>query len=101
MNRITARDALYHPFLAPNSDQIFGIHSNLDDPAAVEDDELFPHPPGLGVCGQHHHQTKNGDWVVFVGYDEKGEAEWEQIEAGQGQAIGSKPCEFHEGFFYN
>jgi len=42
--RITARGALYHPFLAPDEEERAGQPSN----GIIErdDDELFPHPPG-------------------------------------------------------
>lgn len=96
VRRVTAREALYLPFLAPDLDEI----TSVEDPATLDEDSHFPHPPGCGVCEMHHTQTKAGDWMVFVGLDEKGEEEWEQIEAGQGQAIGSKPCEFHQDFPY-
>jgi cell division control protein 7 len=101
VNRITARDALYHPFLVPDTEELMAAHDHPDGPIELDEDELFPHPPGLGVCEHHHHQAKDSEWIVFVGYDEKGQEEWEHIEPGQGQAIGTKPCEFHEGFFYN
>ncbi len=38
--RITPRDALNHPFLR--------------DPSEPDDDEMFPHPYGEGVCGHLH-----------------------------------------------
>jgi cell division control protein 7 len=99
VDRITAHEALYHPFLAPDMEELIAAQANPDHPIELDEDELFPHPPGSGICGNHHDLTKNGDCIVFVGYDEKGEEEWEHIAAGQGQAIGTKPCEFHEGFY--
>lgn len=98
VRRITARDALYHPFLAPDLDELTTANEHSIE---LDEDQLFPHPPGYGVCESHHRQTEGGDWVVFVGVNEKGDEEWEPIEAGQGQAIGSRPCEFHEDFYYN
>ena len=47
--RITARDALYHPFLA---------EFNEFDPGEIAkkgDDAFFPHPAGTGVCSEYHH----------------------------------------------
>lgn len=93
--RITARDALYHPFLASDNEDIQDAIDAGLNPAQLEDDELFPHPPGEGICGGNHMQDESGDWRVRIGVDRDGNEVWETIEAGEGQAIGSKPCEFH------
>lgn len=75
--RITARDALYHPFLI--------------DPSQPEDDELFPHPWGQGVCGEHHDRCYlTGELQIWF------DGEMFKVKAGQYTAIGSKPCEFHK-----
>ncbi|KAI6152289.1 kinase-like protein [Pisolithus tinctorius] len=78
--RITPRDALYHPFLA--------------DPSEPEDDDLFPHPFGEGVCGKYHYIDKvTKDPYVLVNVD--GKESVRRLVAGEGIAIGKDPCEFH------
>ena len=78
--RITPRGALYHPFLA--------------DPSEPEDDELFPHPFGEGVCGKWHFidpVTEEQSVIVHV----EGKEQVRRVVAGEGIAIGNWPCEFH------
>ncbi|KAF8842665.1 kinase-like protein [Paxillus ammoniavirescens] len=82
--RITARGALYHPFLA--------------DPSEPEDDELFPHPFGEGVCRKYHFLDDVTDEpCVLIHVDE--EEKVRRLVAGEGLAIGSRPCEFHRKEF--
>lgn len=77
IHRITARDALYHPFLH-------------EEPG---DDAFFPHPFGLGACGALHERSDDGDLLVMrvVG----NERMVRYVESGEGIAIGDQPCEFH------
>jgi len=98
--RISARDALYHPFLAL---------PGLDEGGEGEDDELVPHPFGQGVCGSLHFRDEmtddlcvfvplsaNVDMGVGVGW-EAGNATpvTKTLVSGEGIAIGGAPCEFH------
>lgn len=78
--RITPRGALYHPFLT--------------DPSEPEDDELFPHPSGEGVCQKYHFKdTVTEEHCVLLNID--GQEKVRRLVAGEGIAIGSTPCEFH------
>ncbi|KAH7930636.1 kinase-like protein [Leucogyrophana mollusca] len=82
--RITPRGALYHPFLA--------------DPSEPEDDELFPHPFGEGVCGKWHFVDEvTEEQCVYVHVN--GEKKVRRLMAGEGTAIGGWPCEFHREEF--
>lgn len=82
--RITPRGALYHPFLA--------------DPSEPEDDDLFPHPFGEGVCGRYHYTDKvTEEPYVLVNAD--GKESVRRLVAGEGIAIGKEPCEFHRKEF--
>lgn len=82
--RITPRGALYHPFLA--------------DPSEPEDDDLFPHPFGEGVCGRYHYTDKvTEEPYVLVNAD--GKESVRRLVAGEGIAIGKDPCEFHNKDF--
>lgn len=78
--RITPRGALYHPFLA--------------EPSEPEDDELFPHPFGEGVCGKWHFMDPVTEEQCVIVHDE-GKEQARGVLAGEGIAIGSWPCEFH------
>lgn len=104
VRRCTAREALYHPFLAPDEEEVSQarVLAGVEKGASfnpLDEDECFPHPPGEGVCAKYHEQDLDtGDWKVFIGLTEDGEYDWQTIEAGEGQAIGSKPCEFHRDF---
>lgn len=109
VRRITARAALYHPFLAPDKEDTERLEkyrqaqekSTPDTteeeetdaqqlPLEMEDDELFPHPPGRGACAdQHEYNDEEEQWMVEIG------DKWEVIEAGEGQAIGKRGCEYH------
>lgn len=107
VRRCTARDALYHPFLAPDAHeeerarQAVASSEGEQGLIVLDEDECFPHPAGEGRCQMHHMQDpETGDWKVFIGIDEHGKQEWHTIEAGEGQAIGSRPCEFHRDFEY-
>lgn len=100
--RITARDALYHPFLKADAHEIAQARAAYPEyPTELEDDEFFPHPFGQGICGQHHQIDSNGDCKVFIGLDPEDESHWIPVEAGEGQAIGSQPCEFHRVYVYS
>ncbi|KAI9574815.1 kinase-like protein [Boletus coccyginus] len=82
--RITPRGALYHPFLA--------------DPSQPEDDELFPHPSGEGLCQKYHFKDAvTEEHCVLLHTD--GQEKVRRLVAGEGIAIGSAPCEFHERDF--
>ncbi|KAI5987777.1 kinase-like protein [Pisolithus marmoratus] len=82
--RITPRDALYHPFLV--------------DPSEPEDDDIFPHPFGEGVCGRYHYIDKvTEEPYVLVNAD--GKESVRRLVAGEGIAIGKDPCEFHSKDF--
>ncbi|KAH7887499.1 kinase-like protein [Phlebopus sp. FC_14] len=82
--RITPRGALYHPFLA--------------DPMEPEDDALFPHPFGEGVCRKYHFLDEvTEEPCVLVNVD--GEEKVRSLVAGEGIAIGGNPCEFHRKEF--
>ncbi|KAG1752500.1 kinase-like protein [Suillus paluster] len=77
--RITPRGALYHPFLA--------------DPSEPEDDDLFPHQFGDGVCGKWHFVDEGDEQCVII-YDGE-EEKVRRVMSGEGIAIGRWPCEFH------
>ncbi|KAG2156352.1 kinase-like protein [Suillus clintonianus] len=83
--RITPRGALYHPFLA--------------DPSEPEDDDLFPHPFGDGVCGKWHYVDEGTDEQCVVIIDE-GTEKGRRVMSGEGIAIGRWPCEFHRNECY-
>lgn len=83
--RITPRGALYHPFLA--------------DPSEPEDDDLFPHPFGDGVCGKWHYVDEGTDEQCVIILDE-GEQKGRRVTSGEGIAIGRWPCEFHRSQCY-
>ncbi|KAG1768655.1 kinase-like protein [Suillus occidentalis] len=83
--RITPRGALYHPFLA--------------DPSEPEDDDLFPHPFGDGVCGKWHYVDEGTDEQCVIILDE-GEQKGRRVMSGEGIAIGRWPCEFHRNECY-
>lgn len=82
--RITPRGALYHPFLVDHSEP--------------EDDELFPHPAGEGLCQKYHFKdTVTEEHCVLLNSD--GQEQVRRLVAGEGIAIGSAPCEFHKREF--
>ena len=82
--RITPRGALYHPFLT--------------DPSEPEDDELFPHPSGEGLCQKYHFKDAvTEEHCVLLNTD--GQEKVRRLVAGEGIAIGSAPCEFHKRDF--
>lgn len=95
-SRITARDALYHPFLIESSEPLYGPTQSSSNVTDIDngDDDHCPHPIGEGVCGQYHdidrkkkkHRvqipTPNGDIFHFVQF-------------GEGIPIGKRPCKFH------
>lgn len=76
--RITARGALYHPFLAENT---------------CEDDEFFPHPLGDGLCGKYHFRDSVTEEHCITKIGKPGEVR--RLHAGEGIAIGAHPCEYH------
>ena len=77
--RMTARGALYHPFL-------YEEHA--------PDDDYFPHPLGQGVCGMFHFRDSVTEehCVTGVGVDGSGV---KRLSAGEGIPIGRRACEFH------
>ena len=79
VKRITARDALYHPFLKGEGD--------------VSDDNFFPHPFGRGVCGMYHFKDSVSEDLCVI--DHQG---MRKVNAGEGIAIGYQPCEFHKNY---
>lgn len=84
--RITPRGALYHAFLA--------------DPSEAEDDELFPHPAGEGVCQKYHFKDAvTEEHCVLLNIDGQEKEKVRRLVAGEGTAIGSAPCEFHRRQF--
>ena len=87
--RITARGALYHPFLAPDEEERAGKPTN----GTMErgDDELFPHPPGQGVCADLH--WRDQETCTWMAVDLEGKER--VLQAGEGQAIGYMGCEVH------
>ena len=81
--RITARDALYDPFLRLNGKE------------DVDDDQQFPHPPGEGKCSTLHYLDEHNRHVVMIPIDET-KYITRVLESGEGIAIGSSKCEFHQ-----
>ncbi|KDQ15378.1 hypothetical protein BOTBODRAFT_108590 [Botryobasidium botryosum FD-172 SS1] len=91
--RITAREALYHPFLVePLSEEVkaecerWGVNVSGDD-------AFFPWPPGNGVCGTAHFV----DPVTDQHCVRIARGRTRVLVAGEGIAIGARPCEFHTG----
>lgn len=81
--RITPRRALAHPFLR--------------EPDTPDDDEFFPHPFGDGVCGHLHFvDDVTDDLCVRVRVPGEEEMQVIRLASGEGIAIGSQPCEFHQ-----
>ncbi|KAL7282671.1 hypothetical protein ACG7TL_004144 [Trametes sanguinea] len=81
IRRMTPRTALYHPFLR--------------EPGAPEDDECAPHPFGDGVCGHLHSIDDEEELCVKVRVEGCEELVERRVRAGEGIAIGRRPCEFH------
>lgn len=79
IKRITARDALYHPFLR--------------EEGMPGDDEYFPHPVGYGICGKLHWKDEVTE-DVFVRTKEGAPAK--KILGGEYVPVGNKPCKLHE-----
>jgi cell division control protein 7 len=89
VTRITARGALYHPFLARDAEERAGQPTN--GIMERDDDELFPHPPGQGVCSDlHWRDQETGAWMA-VDFERRERV----LQAGEGQAIGYMGCELH------
>ena len=91
VTRITARDALYHPFLAEEDIPIPRPRPSPSSPPCSGDDAFFPHPFGQGVCAALHFK----DEVTEMHYIRCQDGKVKYLEAGQGIAIGPWPCEFH------
>lgn len=89
--RITARDALYHPFLEeplPPEVESEAQALGVDLPG---DDAFFPWPPGNGVCGAAHFiDPVTDEHCVRIA-----KTRTRVLMAGEGIAIGARPCEFH------
>ena len=85
VKRITARDALYHPFLVEDG--------------KPGDDEFFPHPVGEGTCGQYHKLYDSLDEyaVEIQKVRVSGTGGTDRI-VGKGEyvPIGKNPCELHQ-----
>lgn len=89
VTRITARGALYHPFLSPDEEERAGQPTN--GIVEREDDVFFPHPPGQGACAElHWRDQETGAWMA-VDLERKERV----LQAGEGQAIGYMGCELH------
>jgi len=82
--RITARDALYHPFLAMNKEDW-----------TTEDDHDYPHPFGCGVCGDLHFRDELTDEPCILVPVEK-QTIPKTLQSGEGIAIGVEPCALHQ-----
>ncbi|KAF9516771.1 hypothetical protein BS47DRAFT_1371577 [Hydnum rufescens UP504] len=82
--RITARDALYHPFLAMDKED-----------RITEDDRDYPHPFGCGVCGDLHFRDELTDEPCILVPVEK-QTIPKTLQSGEGIAIGVEPCAFHQ-----
>ena len=105
IHRITARDALYHPFLAedlpptscPISSSSSAASVSIQTPTESEwgDDTFFPHPTGSGRCGNYHFvdPAKEQRFIRIPRAD--GVHEVRYVHAGEGIPIGNRPCEFH------
>ncbi|KAG9045696.1 hypothetical protein FS842_001119 [Serendipita sp. 407] len=97
--RINAKNALYHPFLAPDSTEVEAVGGDM---MQLEDDAFFPHPFGDGICAKYHQQdSSGGELKVFIGADIEDPSHWIDVEAGEGIAIGYEPCEFHQDFDFS
>jgi cell division control protein 7 len=84
--RITAREALFHPFLAE------GTEVRLDPLTGEDysgDDLFFPHPIGEGVCRRGHWTEGDAHFVRLEG------KKYHELMPGEGIAIGLDSCEFH------
>lgn len=77
--RLTARDALYHPFLFEESST---------------DDDNCPHPLGEGVCSSLHFQDSVTEEHCVRIYERDG-LKVQKVHSGLGIAIGNSPCVFH------
>lgn len=87
--RWTPRQALHHPFLLEGG--------GGEDGAG--DDVWFPHPFGEGVCGALHFKDEVTEEPCVRVRGAGGGWEVQVLSAGEGTAIGSRPCEFHEDEF--
>ncbi|KAI0722295.1 kinase-like protein [Cerioporus squamosus] len=85
--RMTPRTALYHPFLR--------------DPNAEEDDEYVPHPFGDGICGALHEVDDADDLCIKVRVEGRDGWVTRKVQAGEGIAIGRRPCEYHQGLDFS
>ncbi|KAI5117875.1 hypothetical protein M0805_006577 [Coniferiporia weirii] len=95
IHRITARDALYHPFLAETKSSASADGDPTPDvDADLGDDAFFPHPVGGGCCGKYHivDEVTEEHSVRIPG--PRG-MQVRSLQAGQGIPIGNRPCEFH------
>lgn len=97
IHRITARDALYHPFLAESEACAPDDDVQTSDTARLGDDAFFPHPPGEGLCAKYHeadiYLTEHRVSIPRPGAN--GQTEVRVVQAGEGLAIGFRACEFH------
>lgn len=108
--RITARDALYHPFLklsAPSSTtnakktNLKSKSSRPDD--LPSDDSLAPHPPGQGACSKLHWLDATDDnadgtgpmWGVQL---RGGGTRLVRGDDPEARCVGRAPCRYHVGW---
>ncbi|RPD80748.1 kinase-like protein [Lentinus tigrinus ALCF2SS1-7] len=87
IRRMTPRTALYHPFLR--------------DPDAEEDDVYVPHPFGDGVCGELHKIDDADDLCIKVQVEGRNGWVTRKVQAGEGIAIGRRPCEYHQSIDFS
>jgi cell division control protein 7 len=84
--RPTPQDALKHPFLS-------------EEDEGIDDDDYFPHPFGGGVCGEWHFLDDATDEPCVRIKLQDGTMSVRKLMAGEGLAIGRRPCEFHTNDF--
>lgn len=89
--RITAREALYHPFLEEPLPPEVEAQAQALGVELPGDDAFFPWPPGNGVCGSAHFV----DPVTDEHCVRTARNRTRVLMAGEGIAIGARPCEFH------
>lgn len=111
--RVTARDALYHPFLKlgalSSSSKLnskkktkSGRSSNGAD-SLPSDDALAPHPPGQGACSKLHWldaTDEGGDgmgpmWGVQL---RGGGTRLVRADDPEARCVGHGPCRYHVGW---
>ena len=105
--RITARDALYHPFLVEESSSRESTSSEVKlKPKSKSrkrvqdmedgDDSCVPQRRGEGKCGALH-WIEEGTEAHYVKVYVNIEEFILKVPAGKGIAYGDQPCEYHVG----